>query len=150
MSMPTSSEPPSVLRGPTSGPSGWTGWVAFAAAMMVVVGILSVIAGFGALLRDQSYFTANGRLLVFDYTAWGWIHLVIGVLLMIVGVALYSGSTVARIAAVVVVGLNLIAQFTWIDSAPWWSLTMIAIDVLVIFALVVHGGELRNADRRYD
>jgi fumarate reductase subunit C len=137
------------MRWSGSEPSGWTGWVAFAAAMIVIVGILSVIAGLGALLRDHSFFATNGQLLVFDYTAWGWIHIIIGVLLVVVGVGLYSGSPAARVAAIVVVGLNLIAQFTWIDSAPWWSLTMIAIDVAVIYALVVHGGELREVDRHY-
>jgi hypothetical protein len=151
MSAPTGSQQPSAMRwAGSSETTGWTGWVAFAAAMMAIVGILSVIAGLGALLRDQSYFATNGgRLLVFDYTAWGWIHIIIGVLLILVSVGLFSGSTVARAAAIVVVGLNLIAQFTWIDSAPWWSVTMIAIDVLVIYAIVVHGRELHEADRHY-
>src|SRR4051794_41512295 len=79
MSVPTGSQQPSALRwSGSSGTTGWTGWVAFAAAMLVIVGILSVIAGLGALLRDQSFFTTNGgRLLLLDYTAWGWIHIII-------------------------------------------------------------------------
>jgi hypothetical protein len=151
MSYPRPSDPtqPSALKW-SGNASGWVGWVAFAATMLVVIGILSVISGLAALLRDESYFTtANGRLLVFDYTTWGWIHIVIGVILAGSGVALYRGSLLARIVAVVAVGLNLIAQFTWVDAAPWWSVIMIAIDVTVIYAIIVHGGELREADRDY-
>jgi len=149
MSIPSNMEPRPTVRWEESATSGWTGWVAFAAVMMVMVGIFSIISGLGALLRDHSFFTSGGRLFILNYTTWGWIHIIIGVLLIVVAVGLYKGSMVARIAAVVVVGLNLIAQFTWIDSAPWWSLTMIAIDVLVIYALVVHGRELADADRRF-
>ena len=149
MSQPGTDPSASALRW-SGRASAWVGWVAFAATMLVVIGILSIIAGLGALLRDESYFTtANGRLLILDYTAWGWIHIVIGVLLIVAGVGLYGGSTVARVIAIVAVGLNLIAQFTWIDAAPWWSLIMIAIDITVIYAIIVHGGELREADRQY-
>jgi hypothetical protein len=128
------------LRAVSDEPSGWVGWIAFAAAMLVVIGALSSIAGLTALLRDESYFAVNGELLVLDYTSWGWIHLVLGVLLMVVGVGLSTGSTLARVVAVVVVGLNLLAQFTWMSVSPWWSAVMIALDILVIYAIIVHGG----------
>src|SRR6476619_2962657 len=101
MSQPGTDPSSSALRW-SGRASAWVGWVAFAATMLVVIGILSIISGLAALLRDQSYFaTGNGKLLVFDYTAWGWIHIVIGVLLAATGVALYSGSKLARIAAVI-------------------------------------------------
>jgi len=150
MSLPSSAEPPqpSAVRW-SSERSAWAGWLAFAATMLVLVGILSVIAGLGALLRNEAYFTANGELLVFNLAAWGWIHIVIGVLLMVAAAGLYNGSTWARAVAVVAVGLNLISQFTWANSAPWWSLIVIAIDVVVIYAIVVHGRELQGADRQY-
>jgi len=134
------------LRVASDEPAGWTGWISFAAAMLFVIGTLSCIAGLAALLRDESYFAADGQLLVFDYTSWGWIHLALGLLLIAVGVGLSTGAAVARIAAVIVVGLNLVAQFTWMSASPWWSAVMITIDILVIYAILVHGGELRRTD----
>jgi len=128
----------------TARQSAWTGWVVFAAAMIGVLGVLSMIAGLAAVLRDEAYFLHGNQLLILDLTAWGWIHIVLGIALLAVGAALYRGSTFARVVAIGVVGLNLLAQFTWLDAAPAWSLIMIAIDIVVLYAIIVHGSELRD------
>ena len=120
--------------------SGWVGWIIFAAIMMVMIGALNAIQGLAALFRDEAYWvTLNGAVLTFDITTWGWIHLLLGILLIIVGVMLMQGSTFARVVGIGLVALNLIAQFSWTTLYPFWALIVIAIDVLVIYALVVHG-----------
>ena len=111
--------------------------------MMVMIGALNAIQGLAALFRDEAYWvTLNGAVLTFDITTWGWIHLLLGILLIIVGVMLMQGSTFARVVGIALVALNLIAQFSWTTLYPFWALIVIAIDVLIIYALVVHGREL--------
>ena len=93
--------------------TGWTGWVVFAAVFMIIVGSLYTIQGLGAILRDEAYWlTLSGDVLIFDTTTWGWIHLVLGLAMIAVGAMLMRGSTFARVIAIALVGVNLIAQFT--------------------------------------
>jgi len=126
--------------------SGWVGWIVFAATVMMIGGVCAIISGLAGIFRDEAYWlTGGGDLLVFDYTAWGWIHLIFGVLLLIVGTMLLGGSAFARVVAIFLVGLNLVAQFTWINATPWWSMVMIALDLFVLYALAIHGGELKEA-----
>ena len=123
--------------------TGWVGWIIFAAIFMVMIGALNVIQGLAALFRDEAYWvTLGGSVLTFDITTWGWIHLLFGILLVIVGVMLMQGSQFARVLSIVLVGLNLISQFSWTTLYPFWALIVISIDILVIYALVVHGREL--------
>jgi hypothetical protein len=124
--------------------TGWTGWVVFAAVFMIVTGAMNAIQGVAALIRDEAYWvTLGGTVLAFDITTWGWIHLIFGILLVIVGALLMRGSTFARVLGVILVALNLIAQFSWTTLYPFWALIAIIIDVLIIYALVVHGRELK-------
>jgi hypothetical protein len=125
--------------------SGWVGWIVFAATVMMIGGVCAIISGLAGIFRDEVYWaTGGGELLVFDYTAWGWIHLIFGIALLIVGTMLLGGSAFARVVAILLVGLNLVAQFTWLNATPWWSIVMITLDLLVLYALAIHGGELRE------
>jgi hypothetical protein len=123
--------------------TGWVGWIVFAAFFMIINGIFGGLQGLSALLRDQSYFvvTDNG-LLAFNYTAWGWIHLLLGILLIVVGIFLLRGAGWARILAVIIVGIHMVAQFGFISSYPVWGIIMIALDALILYALLVHGREI--------
>lgn len=124
--------------------TGWVGWIFFAAIFMVTIGAVNAIQGLAALLRDEAYWvTLGGDVLVFDVTTWGWIHLIFGILLVIVGFLLMQGSTFARVIGIALVALNLIAQFSWSTLYPFWALIVIAINVVIIYALIVHGGELK-------
>ena len=124
--------------------TGWIGWVVFVAVLMMIIGALNAIQGLGALFRDEGYWlTLSGDLLVFDTTTWGWIHLLLGLAMIGIGVLLLQGSTFARVVAIGLVALNLIAQFTSASLYPFWALIVIAIDIVIIYALVVHGGELK-------
>jgi hypothetical protein len=131
----------SELRG--SDVTGWVGWIVFAGFFMIVNGIFGALQGLTALLRDQSYFVvAENGLLTFNYTAWGWIHLILGIVLIVVGIFLLRGSGWARVLAVILVGLHMIAQFGFISSYPVWGIIMIALDALILYALLVHGREI--------
>ena len=124
--------------------TGWVGWVVFAAIFMVIIGALNAIQGLAALFRDEAYWvTLGGTVLTFDVTTWGWIHLIFGILLVIVGMMLIQGSTFARVIGIALVALNLISQFSWSTLYPFWALIVISIDVVILYALVVHGGELK-------
>ncbi len=123
--------------------TGWVGWIMFAAVFMMVIGSMNAIQGLAALFRDQTYWvTLGGAVVTFNVTAWGWIHLLFGILLIVVGILLLRGSTFARVLGIAVVALNMLAQFSWATVYPFWALIVIAVDVVIIYALVVHGGEL--------
>lgn len=123
--------------------TGWVGWIMFAAYFMIIGGVFDVLQGLAALIRDQSYFVvAENGLLTFNFTSWGWIHLLFGVAMILVGVLLLRGSTFARIIAILLVGLNMIAQFAWLAAYPVWGIIALVIDALILYALLVHGSEM--------
>jgi hypothetical protein len=124
-------------------PSGWASWVIFGGVMLILLGIFHVIQGLVALVHDDFYLvTKNGLLLNFDFTSWGWIHLVLGVLIGLVGVGLLTGNTAARVAGVVLAVLSAVVNLLFIAAYPVWSVIIIALDVIVIYSIVVHGREL--------
>jgi hypothetical protein len=88
--------------------------------------------------------TGQGGLLVFDLTTWGWVHLLLGALQILAGLALFSGATWARITAIVLVMLSVIGHIAWLNAQPVWSVIVIVLDLLVLWALVVHGDEARE------
>ncbi len=122
--------------------TGWVGWVYFASFMLLLAGVFQVIMGFTALLNDKFYVVTANNLIAFDITTWGWIHLLLGLLMVIVGVSLFAGRMWARVTAIILASLNFIAQFAFISVYPWWSITAMILDVLIIYALTVHGDEV--------
>jgi hypothetical protein len=125
--------------------SAWAGWVVFAGVMAIIAGAFNIIQGLVALFDDKYFVVAGGDLLVFDYTAWGWVHLLVGVIMVVVGLGILRGSPWGLVAGVVVAGVNAIVQLGFLAAYPVWSILIIALDVVVIYALIVHGREL--ADR---
>jgi hypothetical protein len=129
----------------TTKATGWTGWVVFAGVILLVIGVFSAIQGLVALIGPSSYsVVTEGGLWLLDVTGWGWWNLIIGLLLVLVAIALLAGQTWARVVAVILVILNAVGAMLLIPAQPWWSVIVIAIDVLVIYALIVHGRELRE------
>jgi hypothetical protein len=125
--------------------TGWVGWIGFAAVMMVLLGIFHAIDGLVALFRDEYFLTTRTGLTInVDYTTWGWVHLVGGLLILLAGIGLMSGNVLARSVAVVLAILSAVVNIGFLAAYPIWSAIMIAVDILVIWALTVHGGELRK------
>lgn len=127
--------------------SGWVGWVVFAAVILMVNGTFQAIQGLSALFRDEAYWVTNVNdnpaVLTFDVTSWGWIQLILGILTVFVGFLLLRGSTFARVIGIALVCLNLIAQFAYLPLYPFWGIIGIAVSFFVLYALIVHGGELK-------
>jgi hypothetical protein len=124
--------------------TGWTGWVAFASTMMLLLGSFQAVQGLVAIFDDGYYHvTASGLVVNIDYTAWGWTHLLLGVLIVISGVGVLAGNLAARTVAVLLAVLSAIANLLFIEAYPLWSVIIITVDVLVIYALTVHGREMR-------
>lgn len=127
-------------------PTGWVGWVVFAGLIMIMVGTFQVIAGLVALFNDD-YFAVgqNGLIVSVDYTAWGWVHLVWGIIVGLAGLALLAGQMWARVLAVLAAGVQAIVNLAFLSAHPVWTTIVIALDVLVIYAVVVHGRELKSS-----
>jgi hypothetical protein len=117
----------------------WSGWIWFAAIVMILTGVFNAVEGLVALFNQRFYVTNGEDLVVFDLTTWGWVHLLIGALVGLAGIALLSGAAWARVTAVAVAAVDAIAQLTFISAYPVWSTIVIAMCVLVIWAVVVHG-----------
>jgi hypothetical protein len=125
-------------------PSGWAAWVVFGGMMLILLAIFHVVQGIVALVNDNYYLvTKDGLVLNLDFTYWGWTYLVLGVLLGLVGVGLLAGNTAARVAGVALAVLSAVVNLVFIAAYPAWSVMVIALDVIVIYSIVVHGRELK-------
>jgi hypothetical protein len=137
-----------VAYGNQPDPTGWTGWIVFASFMMILVGSLQAIQGLVALFDDGFYAVRESGLVVnVNYNVWGTVHLLLGVLLLLSGAGVLAGNLAARTVGVILAGLSALANMAFIGAYPVWSLLIITVDVLVIYALIVHGRELRDSPR---
>jgi hypothetical protein len=124
----------------------WAGWVVFAGVLMVVIGILNFFQGLIAIIRDNYYVLTPEQIIVFDLTTWGWIMLIWGIVLALAGAALVAGRSWARWFAIVVASLSFIVQLGFVGSSQYtlWALTVVALDVLVLYALIVRWEDVRE------
>jgi len=116
-----------------------SGWILFASIVMIVVGTMSAINGLIALINDEVYVVTNEHIIAFDFTTWGWIHLILGIIIVFAAFSLLSGAVWARIVAAVLAGMSIISQVGTIQAYPFWSISIIAIDMAVIFAVCTMG-----------
>jgi hypothetical protein len=117
------------------------GLVLFAAMMMFLVGVFEAFTGLVAIFNDEFYVATQEYLFKFDQTTWGWVHLILGLVVAGAGLGLLSGRTWARGVAIVLALISAIVTFGFIPYYPIWALLIIALDVVVIWAVAVHGGE---------
>lgn len=116
----------------------YSGWIAFAGVMMFILGSLNAIWGLGGILNDDVVVVGGHGALILDITAWGWVHLILGSLIALVGVGLITGNSAARVAGVFLVALNAIAQIVWFPAAPLWAFLMIILDTIIIYQLTMN------------
>jgi len=125
--------------------SGWaTGFILFAAMMMIMAGLFQALAGLVAIFENEFYVATRNYLFQFDATTWGWIHLIVGVIVALAGWGLLAGRTWARVVGITLAVVSAIANFLFIPYYPFWALTVIALDIFVIWALAAHGRELQH------
>jgi hypothetical protein len=115
----------------------WSGWIGFAGLMMMVIGSIDFFEGLIAVIRKSYWVAGPNQIIVFDTTTWGWITMILGILLVLVGLGLVSGAEWARWTAIVILVVNLLEQLAWLgnSSYPLWTLTVIALQIIVFFAL---------------
>lgn len=114
----------------------------FAGTVMIMVGVLHAIQGVVALVNDTFYVAGEEWIFSFDVTTWGWVHLLLGILVAFAGFFVFQGALWARTIGVVMAGLSVIVNFAWLPYYPVWGLVIIALDVFVIWALTVHGRDI--------
>lgn len=122
-------------------PRAANGWTAFAATIAMLAGFFNIIIGLVALFKNDYYVAAPGGYLVLNLTGWGWLHLIVGALAAAAGAALFSGAGWAKIVVVILAGFNALAMLAFLSAAPAWGLIVIALDVLVIWAVIAHSSE---------
>jgi len=115
----------------------WTGWIGFAGLMMLIIGSIDFFEGLIAVIRKEYYAVSPQGIVVFDTTTWGWITMILGVLLFLVGLGLVSGASWARWTAIFLIAVNLLEQLGWLGNSqyPLWTLTVITLQIIVLFAL---------------
>jgi hypothetical protein len=118
------------------------GVIIFAVVLMVIQGFMQAFEGLVALVNDSFYVVGEEYVFQFDVTTWGWIHVIIGTVSVLAGVFLLKGATWARVVAVVMASIGIIANFLWMPYYPLWSLTLIGFDVVVIWAVTAHGRDI--------
>jgi hypothetical protein len=112
----------------------------FASTMMFILGCFHAVAGFVGIFQEDYYRVGeNGLVITVDYTTWGWIHLLLGIVVVLAGAALLRGAMWARIVAIVLAVVSSLANLAFMPAYPLWSLIMITVNVLVIYAVTAHG-----------
>jgi hypothetical protein len=136
------------VRASTKTRSTWSGWIGFAAWLMVIIGALDVFEGLIAVIRGQYYVLTANQIIIFDLKTWGWLTLAWGVVVGLAGYSILARSSWGRWFAIVVGSLNVIGQLGFVGSAqyPLWALTVVALTVVVIYALIVHWDEAAELD----
>ncbi len=124
--------------------SNWTGWIAFGAGMLIFIGAVHALEGLTNILNESYAVVTSDRLAVdIPITTLGWLQLVLGLLSVGIGLGAIRGNRGALVAAVIIAGLSAISHLTFIAANPAWSLLVIAFDVIVIFAIVAHGRDMK-------
>ena len=124
--------------------TGWTGWISFAGVMLILAGSLGLIFGIIAAVNDNWVVFANRGAVSLDLSTWGWVHIIVGAIVLLAGFGVFTGNILARIIGVLVALASLILNFLWLPVYPVWSVIIITIDLLVIWALTAHGREMRT------
>jgi hypothetical protein len=117
--------------------AGPNGWLAFAGIVLFLNGIFGALFGLAAVLNDDVVTVGGGQgVVIWDFTAWGWISIVLGVVMALTGIGLFTGNAAARWLAVVFTVVNALVQFAYAPAFPLWSLLVIALDIVILYQLI--------------
>jgi hypothetical protein len=132
---------------PQREPSAWAvGWTWFAGFMMILIGCWHAIAGLSAIIDDKFFVVVPKYILKFDATTWGWIHLILGIVIVLAGFAVFTGAVWARTVGVILAVISAIAAFSWIPYYPVWGVLISVAAISVIWALTAHGRDVTASD----
>jgi hypothetical protein len=130
--------------------TAWAGWIIFAGTLLLMLGTFNIIEGLIALFDDERLAIAAGQLVLVDITGLGWLLLIFGVVMVLAGVGLLGRQSWARVTSIILVALHALLQLLWLGAYPVWAMLMIALDVVVIFALTARWHEATAALDPYD
>jgi hypothetical protein len=120
--------------------SGWAiGGIAFAGSIMVLIGAFQFFEGLAAIIDDDFYVVARNYTYDLDTSAWGWVHMILGILLLVTGFGLFARAGWAVLTAIVLAMLSALSNFFFIPFYPFWAIVLIALNVFVIWALTRPG-----------
>ena len=133
-----------------AGSETWAGWIRLGAILILIISMLEFFEGLTAIIRGDYYHVTPDQIVVFDLSTWGWLTLIWSIVLAVIGFALLAAATWARWAAIVVLRLNFIVQLGFLGSAqfPLWPLTVLALNVIVLYALMVRWEDASETMRR--
>lgn len=114
----------------------------FASILLMIAGAFQFFAGLAALLKDEFFVIGENYAFAFDATTWGWIHLLLGVILFLAGISLLQGAVWARTLVVIIASISALANFLWLPYQPWWSIVLITLNVFIIWAVTAHGRDI--------
>lgn len=117
-----------------------SGWALFAGTVLIIVGFLDFFYGLAGILNDDILVNTQHGVIIADFTTWGWVHAIIGAVMVLTGLGLYTGNEAARVMGVIFATISAVAQIGFITAFPLWSILIIALDVAVIYNLTVRGG----------
>ena len=124
-------------------PSGWAvGWAMFAATMLFISGFLQALAGLSAILGNDFYAVSDNYVFRLDASTWGWVHLLVGIVVFCCGLGILKGHVLGRTVGVFAAAGVIVTNFTWLPYSPVWSTILIAIGISVIWALTAHGRDI--------
>jgi hypothetical protein len=123
----------------------WTGWIGFAGLLLVIIAFLDFFEGLIAIIRGEYYLLTPNQIVVFDLKTWGWLTLIWAVIIGLTGFGLISGATWARWTAIVLISINILTQLGFVGAAqyPLWALTVMFLNIIVLYALTVHWSDTR-------
>lgn len=126
--------------------SGWVGWIGFAGIVMAVSGILHIVYGLAGIFSQDWYANLNQVTLVMSLDAWGWSMLAMGALLLLSASLLLAGNMFGRVMGAILVTASLFANLALLSVTPVWSVIAVVVDLLVLYAIIFHGSELKEPD----
>ena len=132
--------------------AGAAGWVVglshFAGIMMMIIGLFNAMEGVVALARNEVYAITPRYIFAFDLTTWGWIHIILGIVVLAAGVGVITGQLWGRVVGITIASLTILANFAFIPYYPIWSMLIIALSVFVIWALCIYDRDTATAASR--
>ena len=118
------------------------GFTAFAGLMMILIGLWDIVAGFAGIIHNDFYAVSSNYVFHFNTSAWGWINLLVGLVVLLAGVGIFGGAVWARTVGVIIALFAAVESFMFIPVYPLWGITLVAISVFVIWALTAHGRDI--------